>query len=84
MLAGEPSVGWESNALVDDAELTEASDDLLIADALLRGVPGRERDSFCWLSVETAPPLGEGGAMDASDDTQLWPRRIICSERKNC
>ena len=47
MLAGEPSVGWESNALVDDAELTEASDDLLIADALLRGVPGRERDSFC-------------------------------------
>lgn len=46
MLAGELSIGCERRALVEEAELTDASDDLLMAEALLKGVPGRETVSL--------------------------------------
>ena len=45
-------VGWaNSKALVEEAELTDASEDRLIADELLSGVPGREIGSI-WLILE--------------------------------
>lgn len=47
ILAEEVFVGWDSSARVEEAELTEASEDLLMAEALLSGVPGRDRESLC-------------------------------------
>lgn len=48
---------------MDEAELTDASEERLTAEVLLRGVPGRERGSlWCVRLSPTPPPPGDAGA----------------------
>lgn len=54
-------MGWERSARVDEAELTEASEERLMTEALLSGVPGKDRESLCCVRLSAAP-LGEDGA----------------------
>lgn len=81
-LAGEPSTEWDRRARVDEAELTDASDDLLIAEALLKGVPGRETESLWWLRFNAAP-LGEAGT-DTSDEAAVRPLLGFCERICQC
>lgn len=76
-LEGNPSVGCDRSARVDDAELTEASDDLLITEALLRGVPGRDSESLWWVRDEN-PPLGDAGTPLSEEALALSLRRFCC------
>lgn len=63
---------------MEEAELTEASEERLMADVLLRGVPGRDRGSLWWVRFSPTPlppPPGDAGA-DISPppalDMPLW------------
>ena len=49
ILPSELGVGWEKRrALVDEAELADASEDRLMTEELLRGVPGKEGGAQSW------------------------------------